>query len=401
MLARVSHSFVLCLVVCILALAGVSPSWAVEHKPFSFAYITDVHLANGLPDSYKLVHESQLFLQDLVKQLNAQKLDFVVFGGDQVEELSKDEVNWNLFLDVLQGLNKPWYFVLGEHDISGTYPIDKMRTYGPDWKGRGLTSDRPYWSHDPLSGVHLVGLDTSLANSKGGDISPRQLDWLKQDLASNSDKLILLFSHHSFLPPPPYDSESMPWSEYAVPQAIRVRNLLNNYPNVRLAVSGHVHVSHIEHNQNIWYVSCPSLNVYPCAYRVFKVSDNQAIVETKEIGFPALIKKARKMLINSSRAQEYNSSKPEAFVDLVVGKREDQNAVLLFERGASPKVLTQKKSDKAGKTDKVKRAPLPSKNTGTEVKAPPPAATAPGDKVDTSKTPSAAESKAAPPIQGK
>ncbi|MBS1997785.1 MAG: metallophosphoesterase, partial [Cyanobacteria bacterium SZAS LIN-2] len=130
-------------------------------EPFSFAFISDVHLSTGQADTTVLLQESQLFLQDVVKQLNQHKLDFIVFGGDQVEGPGKDDSFWNLFIDVCQNLNAPWFFVLGEADVSGRRAVDKMDAYGPDFKGRNLTSGKPYWSTDPVPNVHLIGLDTS------------------------------------------------------------------------------------------------------------------------------------------------------------------------------------------------------------------------------------------------
>src|SRR5271170_4833421 len=89
----------------ILGMAGLSMlSWRLppaqafkSFAPFSFAFVSDVHLSNDVPDSYELIHESQLFLQQLVKELNAEAVDFVMFGGDQVQTIGKDEANWSLF----------------------------------------------------------------------------------------------------------------------------------------------------------------------------------------------------------------------------------------------------------------------------------------------------------------
>ena len=83
----------------------------------------------------------------------------------------------------MQSLNCPWQFVLGEADVSGNNPVNKMHTYGRDWQGLGLNNSQPYWSYDQLPGVHLIGLDTSVADSTTGFISDEQLDWLKNDLA--------------------------------------------------------------------------------------------------------------------------------------------------------------------------------------------------------------------------
>ena len=92
---------------------------ASEFEPFSFGYVTGSYLATKMPDSFRLLQESQLFLQDAVKGLNRDKLDFVLFGGDNIEFPGKDDENWQLFIDIAQSLSCPWNFVLGEQDVSG------------------------------------------------------------------------------------------------------------------------------------------------------------------------------------------------------------------------------------------------------------------------------------------
>ena len=141
-----------------------SPSAAIAQsrtisRPISFAFVSDVHLCDGVPDnSLKLTKESQVILQDIVKQINAMHLDFVVFGGDMVESPGKNDKNWQFFADVVQGLNCPWYFVLGESDVTGPPAVDRMRTYGVDFKGKGIDTTTTYWSHDPIEGepLHLI-----------------------------------------------------------------------------------------------------------------------------------------------------------------------------------------------------------------------------------------------------
>lgn len=327
-------------------------------EPFTFGVVSDVHLATGQPDSYRLLQESQLFLQDAVKQLNVHKPDFVVFTGDQVETPGKEDANWGLFIDVMQTLTVPWYFVLGEQDVSGMAYVDKMRTYGPDFKGKGLESGKPYWSYEPVSGVRIIGLDTSRANVPTGDISSAQLNWLSDDLKRHQRRFTIVFSHHPLLPPPPFDS-GPPWDEYTVPQGASAREILGSSKYVRLAISGHVHVSKVQQERDIWYVSCPSLDVYPCSYRIFRVSPEEIVVETYQIGFPALVKKARKMMDESPLAFKYNSAKPMVFAQLCEGRLIDQNARLPLVPGKQAEALqprkpprVDKKADKGKKDEK-------------------------------------------------
>lgn len=318
---------------------------ALSFAPFSFAFISDCHLVTGVPDSFKLTQESQLFLQDAVKQVNSLAPDFLIFGGDQVDALGDDESNWQLFIDILQSLNCPWSFVLGERDVSGTMPVDKLKTYGRDWKGKGLTGDKSYWSQDLLPGVHVIGLDTSKANSVAGELSSEQLDWLQQDLNNNKRGIVIVVSHHPLLPPAPYDG-GPPWDDYTIPSGASAREILNSSTNVRLAVSGHVYVSKVEREKDIWYVSSPALDVFPCAFRLFRVAGDGITVETYQIGYPALIKKARNTLAASSLALHYNDAHPADFLDLAEGDRLDQDVHLPFARGAAAEPIKHRNPPK-------------------------------------------------------
>jgi 3',5'-cyclic AMP phosphodiesterase CpdA len=312
-------------------------------EPFSFAVVSDVRLCNDRPDTYMMLRESQLFLQDIVRQLNDEKLDFVIFLGDQVEALGRNQANWQLFQDIAQGLNAPWSFVLGEHDLADELPVDKMKVYGPDWRSRGIETDKPYWSQTPLPGVHLIGLDTGRANSPTGDMGSRQLEWLKGDLAANRRKFTIVFSHHPLLPPPPYDG-GPPWDEYILPPGPAVREVLGSSPYVKLAISGHVLASKVQREKDIWYVACPSAAAYPCAYRLFQVTPDAITMTSRQVSFPALVKKAKKLLIASSLAYKFDSAKPEAFVDLLAGTRLDSDALLPLAAGAEAKALAKTKA---------------------------------------------------------
>ncbi len=334
-------------------------------EPFSFAVISDVHLCNDRADTFMLLRESQLFLQEVVGRLNEEKLDFVIFTGDQVEVLGRNQANWQLFQDIAQSINAPWSFVLGERDLADDLPVDKIRTYGPDWKSRGIETDKSYWSQSPLPGVHIIGLDTSRPNSPTGDMGTRQLEWLKGDLTANKRKFTIVFSHHPLLPPPPYDG-GPPWDDYILPPGPVVREVLGSSPYVKLAISGHVYASKVQREKDIWYVSCPGLVVYPCAYRIFKVTPDAITMETRQIAFPALVKKAKKLLIGSSPAYKYSSSDPESFVPVLEGARVDNDALLPLPSGKEAQALPKSKPPKAAKKKKEKKEKKSKRSKGDD-----------------------------------
>jgi 3',5'-cyclic AMP phosphodiesterase CpdA len=340
---------------CLFPLSQSKTFGASEFSPFSFAYITDVYLANKISDTYRLTQESQLFLQDIVKQLNEHPVDFVVFGGDQVENIGKDQANWDLFLDVLQGLNMPWSFVLGEHDVSDLNATNKFKTYGSDWRARGIETNKSYWSHNPVKNVHIIGLDSSVPNSSIGHISDEQIAWLKEDLETHKNDFSIVFCHHPLLPPPPYDA-GPPWDEYVVDNGATLREILGETNNVRMVLNGHVHVSKVQQEKNIYHISNPSLTVYPCTYRIFKVTPQTITMETYSVSFPALIKRAKKAIENYPLAYKYDSNDPDEFASVAEGKREDNNALLSLAIGKNMTIqVMDKKKVKKKKKKKEKK----------------------------------------------
>jgi len=356
-LSRRRFLFGLASVAC-LGLSKEAKSAVGLFEPFTFGYVTDAHLCIGQPDSYKMLQESQLFLQDVVKSLNEQKVDFTIFGGDNVEGPGRDDTNWQLFIDIAQSLNNPWNFVLGESDVSGLAPVDKMRTFGPDWKGKGIESKKSYWSQDPVAGVHIIGLDTSRTNSNTGDFGRAQGEWLKEDLQLHQRRFTVVFSHHPLLPPSPFDS-GPPWDDYTVPNGANAREIFATSKYVRLVVNGHVHVSKVQQENNIWYVSSPSLAVYPCAYRLFHVTPEAINVETYHVSFPALIKKAKNAFISCTLAYKFSSNKPASFAAIAEGTRLDTDVCLPLIAGKPVQALEKKKTQKQ---KKEKAAKTSSKN---------------------------------------
>lgn len=326
--------------------------------PFSFVYICDSHLSVREPDSgYKLLQESQLFLQETIKAVNLLKPDFVIFGGDQVELIGANESNWQLFVDLVQSLNSPWSFVLGEQDVSGKTPPDKMRTFGPDWKGQGLGNNTPYWSMNPVPGIHFIGLDSSLPNSNTGYISKEQIAWLKSDLAANQSSFTTIFCHHPLLPPSPYDG-GPPWDEFTMANGADVREIIGVNKDVRLVVNGHLYLNKVQLEQNVYHVSCAGLAVYPCQYKLFKITPEAIMVQSFTVNFPALVKKAYKSLISSNLAYKYDQRDSEKIADLQEGSKEDQNAVLSLTKAAQPQPLAKQQTGKKEKKKKKdKRAP--------------------------------------------
>lgn len=323
-------------------------------KPFSFGFLSDIHLTNDLQDTHILYHESQLFLQEAVKRLNALDLDFVIFGGDQVETPGKNDNNWNLFIDIVQNLKCDWNFVLGDRDIGGNKIVDKMRTFGVDWKGKGIETNTPYWSYDLAHNVHIVGLDTSKNKSKAGYISPKQLAWLKDDLQKNYSKFTMVVSHHPILAPAPFDGTA-PWSNYTILDSGDVREALASSPYVKLCLSGHVGVNKLTKERSIYYSSSSFLTSYPCTFKVFRVDSDKILMETYQIGFKSLVNKSKEALIESNLAYYYQKTAPKKYLKVAEGMKVDWDAELPLSGGMTASYRKKPKRKKKKTNSKPKK----------------------------------------------
>ncbi|WP_237738207.1 metallophosphoesterase family protein [Caldicellulosiruptor sp. F32] len=140
---------------------------------FKFAVISDPHISvfessKSLPNEVKMFKDSVSLLENTVKEINdIPNIKFVCVLGD----LTKDAEPWNVdkVKEILDRLQAPYYVVLGNHDVS---IVDShIKNMGPSvtrstmiwtFQGHGFSGPNRYWSLNPLPGVHLIGLDSTM-----------------------------------------------------------------------------------------------------------------------------------------------------------------------------------------------------------------------------------------------
>jgi len=121
-----------------------------------------------------------------------------------------------------------------------------------------------------------------------------------------------------------------------------------------MALSGHVPVNAIQKEGNIYYLSCPSLVAYPCALKVFRVSNDDIKMETHQVSYKPLVKKAEKAMLESPLAYRYNRAKPREFLSICAGTPEENNALLPLYGGMTPQAMKPGKPVEEKKTKKKK-----------------------------------------------
>ena len=227
-----------------LALAGLAlPPAARASAQFScrFGLVTDPHYADTDMRDGRFYRESIAKMRECVALMNDQGVDFLIELGDfkDQDEPGVEEATLRYLRDIeaeLQQFAGPTYHVLGNHDADS---ISKPQ-FLTEVTNTGIEPERSWYSFDH-GGVHFVVLDANFradgAPYDHGDfdyrdtnVPPEQLDWLADDLSSNSGPAIL-FVHQRL------DGEG----PLFVNNADEVRMLLRRRGNVIAAFHGHDH----------------------------------------------------------------------------------------------------------------------------------------------------------------
>jgi 3',5'-cyclic AMP phosphodiesterase CpdA len=305
---------------------------AVEIPPFNFAHITDLHLDVRGKSGWQHREKSVPLFIDALRQLSRlPRLNFVVFGGDQIHYGANDKESLDVFQKGTAELGMPYYILLGNTEVSPVSGVSKLgrEDFLNAWSGKGLSPGSSSWAFDPVRGVRVIGLDVTVDGKPRGEATPDDLKWLETELAANTGKkLIILFTHQLLMPTTPKD-KSPEWSFWMVRNHEKVRSVLEKYPNVRLAISGHHHVSSVITAGNVTYVSDPAVVTYPCSFRSFSVTREG--VHLKNIGLEdkESVNQALELLVSDPYAKMYDPAEPRKAADYSAGLTpQDREAVI-------------------------------------------------------------------------
>ena len=189
-------------------------------KEYTFLFLTDMHMAiktkqdlgASLGDADErmkaFVNEEGILsstqFTEWIAYANRLKPEGVLMCGDMIDYYSQENVEF--LADNLQKLKVPYLYVLGNHEM---YTLDwKMRdpraylNYFDVPSNGNATFDRRYYSYD-YGDVHYVVLDTQLYESTHEDnhdthhpdLYDVQVQWLRQDLATNTKKWTVVLMH--------------------------------------------------------------------------------------------------------------------------------------------------------------------------------------------------------------
>lgn len=196
----------------------------------------------------------------------ADRPDFLFFGGDLImdglkQDREKTLAQWDIWSRVLgQELKLPARYALGNHDIWGWAVRDRPGIEREQGYGKALAMERlalpdRYYSFD-IRGWHFVVLDSmqpDFANKHGytASLDEAQFAWLAKDLASVKPSVpVCILSHIPILSACVFfDNDLEATGSWVIPgawthiDARRLKDLFRRHPNVKVCLSGHVHLA--------------------------------------------------------------------------------------------------------------------------------------------------------------
>ncbi len=242
-------------------LAGAGPALGqgvsrARQRVLRIAHLTDIHVA---PE--RMAAEG---LTACLRHAQSQKdkPDLILSGGDHImDSISADEARtrqqWELYRKVLKAeCSLPVEPCIGNHDCWGLNRKDSRTTggellYGKKWAMDALGMEREYRSFD-RAGWHFVVLDSTCPkdDSYVARLDDAQFEWLAEDLRrTDPGKPVLILSHIPLLAVCVFfDGENEKSGDWVVPAAWvhidsrRIKDLFLKHPNVKVCLSGHIHL---------------------------------------------------------------------------------------------------------------------------------------------------------------
>lgn len=237
----------------LLLLPSISTAVTVaEQKPvLRVAHITDIHLKNdfGAPQKFsKCLHHLQQ---------QSPKVNLVLNGGDMVFDMNKENIStindqWKLFMDTVKNeSNIQTQYCLGNHDIWWNENSKGDAFYGKKYAMDKLQLAKPYYSF-LKAGWKFIVLDSTHLDIDNtwyiGKLGEEQFNWLSEELkATPKETPVLVMSHIPILTALLMIEDDIvnKWTMLGGDMhtdTAKIINLFYQYPNVKLCLSGHLHM---------------------------------------------------------------------------------------------------------------------------------------------------------------
>ena len=201
--------------------------------------ITDTHLYADTDGTLLGMNTQQTLDEVFSMTRNCGPIDMILSTGDLVHDSSV--VGYKRFQKIMGQPGVPVYCLPGNHDA-------------PDVMRETLIDSKVVYIPAAIHGDWLfVFLDSTLADSEGGNLDPRELDLLQTTLDEHPDKHVLVCLHHH---PVSVDSKWM--DTMLLDNADDFFNIIDQHSNVKGILWGHIHQIFEQQRNGIPLMATPS-----------------------------------------------------------------------------------------------------------------------------------------------
>ena len=241
-----------------------SNSLSENKKPvLRVAHLTDVHLK----DKWDAPARFAKCLHHVQKQPG---VDMILNGGDIVFDMNKENMDtinaqWKLWHNTIKSdCSLPIQYILGNHDIWWNENDKGHALYGKQYAIDQLKLASPYysftkngWKFILLDSVHL-DIDGTWYIGQLGDV---QFTWLEDELKSTpADMPVCVMSHIPLLTATLMVDDQTAINKWEVlggdmhTDISKIVSLFYRHPNVKLCLSGHIHLRDKVVYNNVTYI---------------------------------------------------------------------------------------------------------------------------------------------------
>lgn len=285
-------------------------------------HISDIHYLSSKLTDYGKIYQEKIELVDakpikyidkiidsFILEIIDEKPDAVIIGGDisyNGEKISHEEISSKLNILIDKGIKV--LVIPGNHDVnykkSYSYFGDKEEStenidesefkkiyykYGIGEDDRIISRDTASLSYfyKLSSNVNLLMLDTNTGKNIN-DISKTTFKWIEKLLkySSSRNEFVISISHQNILVHNKMFAEG-----YRVSNASKLIDLFRKY-NVRLNLSGHMHLQHISEYLGVYDASVGSIGLYPHLFSKVKIDEGNSVeYETEKLDIDKWMKK--------------------------------------------------------------------------------------------------------------
>ena len=233
-----------------------------ERPVLRVAHLTDVHIK----DKWDAPARFARCLHSVQQQPN---VDFILNGGDIVFDMNKENIGtinaqWKLWHSIIKSDNSlPIHYILGNHDVWWNENDRGQIIYGKQYSMDQLQLKLPYysftkndWKFILLDSVHLDIDDTWYI----GKLRDEQFNWLQTELQNTPANMPVCVMSHIPLLSATLMIGNMHVNKWEIlggdmhTDSDKIIDLFYQHPNVKLCLSGHVHLRDKVVYNNVTYL---------------------------------------------------------------------------------------------------------------------------------------------------